>query len=74
MNRDVEEMIAAATREAASSLEQLAGDVAMEIHAIEEGKTGDLLRRVEEIHKAASDALRHAQAVDNYRRLLWEIK
>jgi hypothetical protein len=51
-------------------LECLSMDVVSELEAILAGKTGDILRRVEEIHKAACDALRHAQAAEVYRKMV----
>lgn len=53
-------------------LECLSMDVVNELEAILDGKTGDLLRRVEEIHKTACGALRHAQAVEIYRKMVRE--
>jgi len=51
-------------------LECLSMDVDAELEAILEGKTGDILQRVEEIHKTACDALRHAQSAEIYRKLV----
>lgn len=51
-------------------LECLSMDVVAELEAILAGKTGDVLRRIEEIHHGASVALRHAQAAEVYRKMI----
>ena len=51
-------------------LECLSMDITSELEAILAGKTGDILRRIEEIHHGASVALRHAQAIEIYRKLV----
>ena len=51
-------------------LECLSMDVVAELDAILAGNTGDILRRIEEIHHGASVALRHAQAAEVYRKMV----
>lgn len=73
-NRRLERGLKQAIKDAELCLQCIRGGIDGELSAIEGGRTGDLLRRVEEIHQEACAALRFAQTAETFRRLLWEIK
>ena len=52
------------------ALHCLAEDAVMEQYAIKDGAVEDLVRRIQEIHDGASNALRFARTYEQYKRIM----
>jgi hypothetical protein len=68
--RRLEPMMQATLEDIQLALHCLAEDIAMEAGAIKDGDLGDLVRRIQEIHDGASNALRFARTYQDYKRIL----